>query len=462
MARVRNTPDGTIEHEVKQRDIKFVCNAPAGSTIELFGNFDNLGIAGAIPQSAGILTGTGTRFEMSVPDLEVGQSYQYYFKITDAHGNERFEPGPTDRQLMNTGPIPDIQSALSPTTPADQVKANVEGRVKDIVESLRTHEGAEGVDALMERLEVEMATMGMTGNHTVLILSAVNKAFAEMENLPAVTRNRFKGKPAPRDFAELQTRLREGSTAYRRKVFLSLVADKKTREALHLEADSRPFHFHDTHTEGAFIRVCNQFDLGNAVPYIGVAFNSAHNVPPNNPALTAERRNLLRGVLHRLEAHHQSPGILGKIPSGRWGKMLDVAVQLGSAGLLFTGAAPMVGLAGLAGKSVFETLTGLSSTNIVDAFKGGGHGGHEKKGLWGTFIENNVVSRMLTTEGKAADVLKTRFKDCLKRMIPFTSFSYGGAAVGGDHGHEEHHEEQPHEEVDAEAVIRTVCEKELK
>ncbi|MBI5412785.1 hypothetical protein HZA42_00370 [Candidatus Peregrinibacteria bacterium] len=463
MARLRNSPDGTIEHEVKFRKIKFACTAPVGSTIELFGNFKNLGIRGASPQSVGVLPFTSTadpnnsRFELEVPDLEVGQSYQYYFKITKGT-DLRFEPGPTDKQLMSTGPIPEVQTfSLGTTTPPDQIRASVERRVKDIAEGLRTHEGVQGVDATMELLEIELDNMDMKGDQTKIILHTLNKVFGEMEHLPAVTKNRFREKPVPADFQEFKTRLQKGSEAYRKKVLLSLVADKKTREALHLKAGDRTID--DEHTRKAFNRVCNQFDLGDTVPYLEVAFEGTRKIPPNDPAITQSRRHQMGEVLKRLAAHGKPTSILGKVPSGRWGKMLDVAVQLGSAGLLFTGTAPIVGLAGLAGKSVLETLTGLSSTNIIDSFKGGG--GHKKKGLWGTFIESNVVSRMLTTEGKAADVLKTRFSDCLKRMIPFTSFSYGGAAVGGDHGQEEHHEET-HEEVDAEAVIRTVCEKELK
>ena len=65
---------------------------------------------------------------------------------------------------------------------------------------------------------------------------------------------------------------------------------------------------------------------------------------------------------------------------------------------------------------------------------------------------------MRTSEESSSSILKNRFGTWLKRLIPGSSFFYGGKSLEEGHGAHEEHEEH----ADADALIREVCEKELQ
>ena len=471
MARLPSTPEGNIEHGSQYRPVNFSLNIPYNSHYEakVFGHFTGAPVApGTLPTSHDMHWDAATsRYVIDTPpNLEVGKNYAYQIRVTDKSSTPTpgalvfVEPGPTITEFAHTGSIMESSVTLSPIASTNDIRTSIATQATGIIEGLRNAEGAEGVEALFRALEADMNSMGLTGVHRNTLLEAVNTSLGNADWLAPQVRRQFQRQRAPRDFAELQDRLTRGSTAFRKKVFANILANKISRETLHLAPNAASLIFHNTEDSAVFDRICNENDLGSATGFIREGFESVQHVPVTNPALATRRATSLAAVINAIRpgAAHR-PGFFQEVPPERWAKMADVlyALGFGAAGIA---VAPALGIIGIGGKALLETTTGLSMADIMRVMQGG----HGDTGLGKTAYERSYLVKMMTSKTQTSfDVFKDGVGDFFRRCVsPITSWRTGGKQIG-ETGHEEH---PPHAEhgahADSESIIRAACEREFQ
>lgn len=411
--------------------------------------------------------------------LPEGTNYQYRFWVISADGMMQPDPAKFGETLKGTvtagaqtAPDQQNQSNQAPHQPnqaprpenvvnarSEVIRRRLQGRVKDILGAGRSYEGVENLETLFEQIDLEMQEINHTGNISPIILGILGEEIGNLPNLPVAIRNRFKGKPPPQSYEELEQRFSEGGTIFRRKVFNSLKANPAAQKALGIKPGSADFS--DPGMRKIFKRVCNEFDMWETIPFLGMAFGRLTETPPaNNPELTKQRMKLLKGILGRLKPRQQS--MVGKMPADKQAVTIEMALNTGYWGTALLAGAPLVAASVWLGKGALEGTTGIHTKDIMQAMK-------EPtkltalKNLWEVFKKNNIVSQWGESQEGLGGLLKKKVKGFLLGSIPF----YGPwkAAQGQKEeptfGPESAKVKPTEKPAEVEDIMREACTKEL-
>jgi hypothetical protein len=209
-----------------------------------------------------------------------------------------------------------------------------------------------------------------------------------------------------------------------------------------------------------FGRVCNEFDMWETIPFLGMAFNRLTEAKPaNDPELTKQRTKLLKGILGRLKPRDHSA--ISKVSSNNQALALDIAVNTGYVTAAALGSPLLAGAVWLGG-GVAGGLTGVHLKELMQAMK-------EPtmltgvKNVWGVIKKNNIFSQWSKSQEGLGGLLKNKMKGFLWNSIPFygswratrpqdeePTFAPDNAKV-----------EQSKKPVQVEDIMREACKKEL-
>lgn len=472
----RASTDVRDVEEIQRRELPFRFKnsvAPPGSTVHLCGNFEAVFDSGN-PED--VVKGWDMEHEMacgpdgvytvSIPDLQVGRTYEYKYRIVKPDGTEAWLPAggqETNKKVAVNAPPPTPGGGSGggrtpPPGPGDAVRATVKTRIKDILASSRTFEGAQGLHVLFEEFEDEMrGYRGVREDLTAMICEVVAEVIREARNVPQALKDEFPKESPVADLADLQSRIVKASQQYRTEVFKHLRADKGAQRQFRLKPSSRYNPRHPLGTpelDAMFDRLCSQRDLGHLAPHLEHLMDGIAQPLPATEAerdrLRSDREILLTPVWDRLTPEQRR--LLAAAPSDRVGNILDTVLK---GGLLVTADSVLTGGLGLAAVGLSEAALGAGIKDVAAAMKKDPTGRRDWDSLLRMMRDNNVLARVWgARKGQGGKEFKSVIKEGLKRAIPFSAFFMKPRGPEGAEGEEE--------TGDPEEIMQDACEKALR
>lgn len=439
---------------------------PAGHRVAAYGNFDssaaNNGWDVARPMT---WDAASHSYRVAVHNLIPGQSYEYQIRVTEppspAHptGVVTHFPAAGSNDTLN---IPAPHHTTSGGAPIDtkEIYQQIGNAKKAVLDALKEHDTAEGVDGLIEQLQNVKDSLGIRDHQTSLLLEIASQVIRNDRSFPMSVRRQFARGATFADFNAFRAAMQRGSEIYRRSVFAYLKTDKNARHAFHIEPTS-VYHpnldhtFHNKKQGKLFDRLCSSRDRAHAAAYFAMSMNHVDNSTTLNTSLANTRLSLLRNVLSRiapervsgLRAQHGHPT--------KKSFLAELVVQGAIGGVMYTaGFAPAL-LAWL-GKGVAEVGTGVGIRDLIDAGSG--------ENIASLIRDNNVFTQWWRTERSLGSILSHSIGGFLKRSIPiYGAYKYGPESAISEEAEGFEESEHEHEEGhNAEELIEEACEKAMK
>lgn len=354
--------------------------------------------------------------EIDVPE----GSYEYRFVVRSPDNKLRFIPE-NGYRTAEAKPSDEPTSAQDTNQPKVQkVTGEVKQKVAGILHGLRTPEGVEGLESLIEQMEDWLEMKGITGDQRPMILGSLVSIMREADWIPASIKHEFRDAlPAPRSFNEWLERLRSGSARFRKAIFLQLKANKDAREYFGI----KDLSFDPENPLGSakynsiFAKLCAEGgDLSDSAEYLGVFMEKVSGIPATDPEITDRLRDKQQGYLERLKTQ-EGGGALTKVQPKKFGKGVDAIFQAAVVtGGLATGTI-LIPAAILYAKELLHEIFGVSMDDIARLMQ---H--RENKQVRDEFSRvlagNNIASQAWRAQESFWTVLKTRMKSAFVRAIP--------------------------------------------
>ncbi|MBI2453548.1 hypothetical protein HYV58_00005, partial [Candidatus Peregrinibacteria bacterium] len=324
-------------------------------------SFEYEPLASTHDPATGMMTATG---QLDMPE---GAKYVYQYVIRDMTANKDVRDVTVPKSSVA---VEANLSAPAGTSPIGDVMAGVKGHLGGVLKTLKSKENVEGVDALIEQIELELDSHGVVSHKPEFVIQLLCEAIAESDAIPKLIKREFaKGRPYPANYQELAVRLDQAGRQYQKSVFLQLKANPAARKSFRMKGDfDRNNPLKNKRRNALFFRVCAEHgDFSFAAPYLAASLKSMEVRNRTDVVGKKERRDLLlqrKALAKKIAMYVRFDKKLSDIPITTKGRVLDAALQaaiIGGGVLTGTVVAPA---ALFLAKGAFQALSGSSGADV--------------------------------------------------------------------------------------------------
>lgn len=361
----------------------------------------------------------GNIFIVTIPDLEVGRTYEYQLYFRDPNtGVERWLEGenktitiPKEGVEPSSGPQP--KPGSSPQPKVESVRKGAQGEVEKILTDF-------GDSKTVETLLGTIRALQHRGIAPTAVLEACARTFREnkAKKFPYDIAILFSEGDPPSSFEELEQRLQLGLANYRKTVFLELLKDEDARKLFKL-TPSMPYDEKNPLGTEKHNKILEQHCRARCRVGLGTMFESMLGEAPDDsqtsPEIMGKLEKLKQNILDNLPPEERKKVLSGELTED----IVDLVVNGGATALLFCGL-PGTGFAIAGIKGAIEGMAGMRLSELLRL--------REERG-WERFLDKLKKNNIFTETYKAKsghrwDVFKKRIYGIIGRALPFINVGF--------------------------------------